>query len=153
MMKTCASSRLGFILATILAVGCGTTVIVTGDTSDMSDGQIPPGDVGLGGGGSTGSTTGSTGSTGDTGPGDSTCSTECSVPPFGETCTCTRSCEVTMGGYSTKISCAPIIDLQGVHKIECVCSVPNFAGVCFEKVPALLCDFSEGCCANYFLGK
>jgi hypothetical protein len=153
-MKTASAlGSAGF--AAILAMfgaACGITVIVPGQTSDVTG-------TGAGAGGSgvaSGDGSGPTGVGGNsTGSGDMppVCDTTCSVPPSGETCTCTANCGSQAGGTFEKINCAPITDLQGNHKVECVCSVQDFSGVCFEKNLANLCNFDDGCCAKYFTGK
>ncbi len=57
------------------------------------------------------------------------------------------SCSCSEG--TLRIACSP---KNG--KIECVCSYgSDFSGICFEKDPALLCNFEKGCCANYFTGQ
>ena len=140
-------------LTAIFAVGCGVTVVVPGETGgspSSPSGTSGGSHTGQGGGGGEPSGTGGGESTGD---GPSECGTSCSVPPSGETCVCTNGCGDLAGGAFEKISCAPTVDLEGKHKVECVCSVPNFSGVCFELDLPNLCNFTQGCCAQYFTGK
>jgi hypothetical protein len=122
----------------LVAAGCGITVLVEGEP------------VGAGAGGD--STSSSTGGGGVTSS-PLGCTTICTVAPNGvDTCDCYLSCD--NGAYSeTKASCAPTVDLQGSHKVECVCKVgPGFTGICFEQDAQNLCNFEKGCCGKY-LGK
>jgi hypothetical protein len=58
-----------------------------------------------------------------------------------QSCTCKKA--------DLRIACSP---KNG--KLECVCSYKKvFSGICFETDPAELCDFDNGCCANYFSGQ
>lgn len=151
-MKTASTlGSAGF--AAIFGAACGITVIVPGQNSDVTGGgagAATSGDSSGQGGNSSGQGGDSTGS-GTKPPGD--CPTTCSVPPSGETCKCALDCGSQVGGGFERINCAPITDLQGNHKVECVCSVEDFSGVCFEKNLANLCSFEDGCCAKYFSGK
>lgn len=130
---------LGSVLTAVFAVGCGITVIVEGETRDTSGGETSPG----GGGGSTG---------GGTATLPNGCGMWCSVPPSGETCACQEDCSLS-GMGSPSITCAPNTDLQGNHKVECICTLPSFSGACYETDMSLLCDFEWGCCGKYFSGK
>jgi hypothetical protein len=147
-MKT--ASALGWAgFVAIFGAACGITVTLPGQTGEMTGtgGGAASSADSSGQGGAVGNGTGS----GETPPSD--CATTCSVPPSGETCKCAADCSTQGGGAFEKISCAPITDLQGNHKVECVCSVQDFSGVCFEKHLENLCSFADGCCAKYFSGK
>jgi len=136
----------GFVA--IFAASCGITVVTPGDPGGASG-------AGTGGAGA-GTASAGVGGEGSTAPGDKPpgdCGSTCSVPPSGETCACGKGCGVQVGGAFEKITCAPITDLQGTHKVECVCTLQDFSGVCFELDLANLCSFDKGCCAGYFSGK
>lgn len=143
-MRTHAASiALVTLSAVLFAMGCGITVIVPSETGagagEGGEGGAPAAG-GLGGEIATPTTT----------PG--ACASTCSVSPGNQTCECVRDCDGVFPPDG-KASCAPIVDLQGNHKIECVCTIDQFSGVCFEKNEAALCDFQLGCCAKYFSGK
>lgn len=142
------------VIAVLWAAGCGTTVVVPGETEGGGgDGATSTTTTTAGQGGAASNTS----SSGEGGTGNTTgpylCATDCTVGPADKTCTCIRDCDGVFPP-SGKASCAPVVDLQGNHKIECVCTVGDqFSGVCFEKNEAKLCDFNEGCCGKYFSGK
>jgi len=138
---------IGGLLSTALAAGCGITVLVPGDGDDAGAGG-----QGAGAGPTTVTETTSTSSSGTSNgspfPG---CAVSCSLPSNGvDTCVCELDCN---GVFADKASCAPIVDLQGNHKVQCTCTVSDeFTGVCYEKHPQELCSFDLGCCGKY-LGK
>ena len=141
-MITRASTPSGLASAFALALsaaGCVGTVIVPDEAAGVG------GTAGGGTAGAAGSTTTSTPTTVEE------CADSCSILPESQTCKCARTCS---GSFIGKAACAPIVDLQGTAKVECVCTVGDtFSGVCFEKNDAALCDFDDGCCAKYFSGK
>ncbi len=122
--------------AGISLLACGSEVIIDGEPS------------GGAGGGDSGAavTTGSSATTGSVSLDANGCEVSCSGAGQ-STCSCIRTCG---GSAFTKTACKPIP--SGL--IECVCTVDSgsFSGACYEKNNAA-CDFDEGCCANYFLGK
>ncbi|HVY49603.1 MAG TPA: hypothetical protein VHB21_27105, partial [Minicystis sp.] len=72
---------------------------------------------------------------------DVTCSNETA-----SSCTCEEACSET----TFKIDCAATPD----GKLQCVCTYKNdFSGICYESDPSKLCDFTYGCCADYFSGQ
>jgi hypothetical protein len=124
--------------------GCANVVLLPGENPD------DPGSSGVGGaGGGNGTQVGTT-TTGVTTttdkPGWDGCPSQCKDGAGSTTCGCTVSCS----GLS-KIACAPIVDLQGNSKIECVCTYEElFSGVCYETNPSATCDPHAGCCFKYF---
>ncbi|APR83611.1 Hypothetical protein A7982_08960 [Minicystis rosea] len=135
-MRTRAPAILGIVFVTFAMIGpgCGNTVIVAGEPS--------------GGGGQGAGGFGGTGGTPSTGSGVfDNCEADCSSNGV-DTCSCAFQCNGFPG--NAKASCAPNVDLQGNHKIKCVCTVnEGFTGICFETKPAHLCDFELGCCGKY----
>ena len=122
--------------AGISLLACGSEVIIDSDPSSGAGGD----------GGGAAVTTGSSAASGSVSIDASGCEVSCSGK--GEsTCACRRDCGAN--GF-TKTACKPISS----GKIECVCTINSgtFSGACYEKNDAA-CDFNEGCCANYFMGK
>jgi hypothetical protein len=127
--------------AGISLLACGSEVVIEGEPSGNAGGG------GAGGGDSGASvTTGSSATTGSASIDSHGCDVSCSGAGQ-STCSCMRTCT---GTTFTKTACKPIP--SGL--IECVCTVDSgsFSGACYEKNNAA-CDFYEGCCANYFMGK
>ena len=134
-------SALGaLVFATSATVcGCGVTVLIPGETG---------GTGGVGGQATVVGGTGGVGGVPSTGTGlFDNCESDC-VSNGVDACSCAFQCSGFPG--NAKAECAPSVDLQGNLKTKCVCTVSDgFTGVCFEKNPAHLCDFDQGCCGKY----
>ncbi len=138
-MQTPGARFLAVVLGVPSLFGCANVVLLPGENPDSPSG------VGGGGSGSQGVTTTAGGTTANP-PGWDGCPSKCDGMSEGTTCGCTVSCS----GLS-KIACAPIVDLQGNSKIECVCTYEEkFSGVCYENNPDAVCDPLAGCCFKYF---
>lgn len=125
--------------AGISLLACGSEVIIDSDPSGGAGGSGGGASVTIGASASASAASGSV----------SIDANGCEMSCNGKgqsTCSCRRECA---GGF-TKTACKP--DSSG--RIECVCTVNSgtFSGACYEKKDAA-CDFDEGCCANYFMGK